>query len=346
MIATYLVPTSFLAGAAADQAVEAGLAYRLAGGPRAFASLVALSRAADGTGSRQAIDLTTAARLYPQQLRDLTQAPRPWAGFDLKRPLIMGIINVTPDSFSDGGDHADTESAVRFGESLLASGADILDIGGESTRPGAAEVSPAEEIRRVTPVIRRLAEKGAVISVDTRHAAVMAAAVAAGGRIINDITALTGDADSPRVAAQSGAEIVLMHMQGEPQTMQQDPHYADVTLDLLDYFTARLAELEALGVARQRISLDPGIGFGKKDPHNMRLMQELAVFHGFGCPLTLGVSRKSFIGRLSRKEPPKERVAGSVTAGLAGLERGIQVLRVHDVAETYQAIAIWHALTR
>jgi dihydropteroate synthase len=193
-------------------------------------------------------------------------------------------------------------------------------------------------------VIKHLAGKGAVISVDTRHSAVMAAAVAAGAGIINDVTALTGDHDSPEIAARSGADLVLMHMQGEPQTMQQDPHYADVTLDLLDYFAARLAALETLGVPRQRISLDPGIGFGKNDAHNMRLMRELAAFHCFGCPLTLGVSRKSFIGRLSRKEPPKQRLAGSLAAGLAGLARGAQILRVHDVDETRQAIAIWQAI--
>lgn len=344
MAAFHLIPTGFLAGEAAEQAVAAGLARWLAGGLRAFNSVSLLTRGADGSGIRAALDLATAERRYPGQLDRLSQTPQPWAGFDLRRPLIMGIVNVTPDSFSDGGDHGDTESAVQFGEALLAAGADILDIGGESTRPGAAEVSAEEEIRRVMPVIRRLAEKGAVISVDTRHAAVMAAAVAAGARIINDITALTGDADSQRVAAQSGAEIILMHMQGKPQTMQQDPHYADVTLDLLDYFAARLDDLERLGVPRHRISLDPGIGFGKKDRHNMRLMQEMAVFHSFGCPLTLGVSRKSFIGRLSRQEPPKARVAGSITAGLAGVERGAQVLRVHDVAETYQAIAIWRAI--
>jgi dihydropteroate synthase len=256
----------------------------------------------------------------------------------------MGIVNVTPDSFSDGGDHSDAESAVRFAEGLLAAGADILDIGGESTRPGSAAVSAEEEIRRVVPVIERLAKAGAIISVDTRHAIVMAAAVNAGARIINDVTALTGDPDSQGVAAQSGADLVLMHMQGEPQTMQRDPHYADVTLDLLDYFAARLADLQNLGVPAERVSLDPGIGFGKNDAHNMRLMRELAVFHAFGCPITLGVSRKSFIGRHSRQEPPKQRLAGSLAAGLAGLARGVQILRVHDVDDTRQAIAIWQAI--
>jgi dihydropteroate synthase len=344
LTAIYLIPAGLLSGDDADRAVMAGLAQWLAGGPLAFTHVTVLSRQANGSGSRQPLDLISAAETYPDEMQRLGRPPRAWAGFDLKRPLIMGIINVTPDSFSDGGDHGDTASAVAFGEALLAAGADILDIGGESTRPGAAAVSIDDEIRRVTPVIRQLASKGAVISVDTRHAAVMSAAVAAGARIINDVTALTGDPGSQAVAAQSGADLVLMHMQGEPQTMQKAPHYADVTLDLLDYFTARLAELQQLGVSPARISLDPGIGFGKNDQHNMRLMRELAVFHCFGCPLTLGVSRKSFVGRLSRREPPKERMPGSLTAGLHGLDRGIHILRVHDVAETYQGIAIWRAL--
>jgi dihydropteroate synthase len=341
---TYLIPAGFLSGDEASQAVAAKQACWLAGEALAFSHVITLDRQPDGSAARQPLDLGQAMQLYPAELARLAQAPRPWAGFDLKRPVIMGIINVTPDSFSDGGDHAETTNAIAFGEALLAAGADILDIGGESTRPGAAPVSAAEEIRRVVPVIRELAEKGAVVSIDTRHAEVMSAVVAAGARIINDVTALTGDPKSELVAAQSGADLVLMHMQGEPQTMQKEPHYADVTLDLLDYFTARLANLERLGVPRSRISLDPGIGFGKNDRHNMQLMREMAAFHCFGCPLTLGVSRKSFVGRLSRHEKPKERMPGSLSAGLAGLDRGIQVLRVHDVAETYQAIAIWRAL--
>lgn len=344
MTTTYLIPAGLLSGDDAERAVAAGQAQWLAGGAQAFSHVTALARRPDGSGARSALDFASAARTYPEQLRSLGQQPRPWAGFDLKHPLIMGIINVTPDSFSDGGDHGDTASAVAFGEALLAAGADILDIGGESTRPGAAAVSVDEEIRRVTPVIAQLAAKGAVISVDTRHADVMSAAVASGARIINDVTALTGDPNSPRIAAQSGADLVLMHMQGEPQTMQKAPYYADVTLDLLDYFTSRLTELEQLGVSRARISLDPGIGFGKNDQHNMCLMRELAVFHCFDCPLTLGVSRKSFVGRLSRHEKPKERMPGSLAAGLKGLDRGIHILRVHDVAETYQGVAIWRAM--
>jgi dihydropteroate synthase len=274
-------------------------------------------------------------------------APRPtWAGFDLARPLIMGVVNVTPDSFSDGGDFATAEDAIAQGLRLAEQGADIVDVGGESTRPGAQEVSAEEEIRRVVSVVRSLAERGLAVSIDTRHAAVMAASVAAGARIINDITALTGDPASAKVAAKSGAALVLMHMQGEPRTMQADPHYADTTLDLLDYFTDRLADLQKLGADPARIALDPGIGFGKKDPHNLLLLQELAAFQVFGCPVLLGVSRKSFVGRLSRGENPKDRMAGSLAAGLAGFDQGVQIIRVHDVAETFQARAIWQALGR
>ncbi|MDY0883374.1 dihydropteroate synthase [Dongia soli] len=341
----HLIPTGLVSGEAAARAVAAGDACPLAGEQIAFTTLTQLSRAEDGTGRRQAMSLRAAKEKAASQLAALSAPRRPWAGFDLARPLIMGIINVTPDSFSDGGDNADAATAIRFGEQLLEAGADILDVGGESTRPGSEPVSPQDEIARVVPVIRTLAEKGAVISIDTRHAAVMEAAVAAGARIINDVTALTGDPDSQMVAAKAGADLVLMHMQGEPQTMQRDPHYADVTLDLLDYFAARLKALRQLGIDASKVSLDPGIGFGKNDQHNMRLMAELAAFHAFGCAITLGVSRKSFVGRFSRKEPPKQRVAGSLAAGLAGIARGVQILRVHDVAETYQAIVIWQAVS-
>jgi dihydropteroate synthase len=278
-------------------------------------------------------------------LLDGLMMPRPhWAGFDLARPLIMGVVNVTPDSFSDGGDFETAEAAIAQGIRLAEQGADIVDIGGESTRPGALGISAEEEIARVLPAVKALAERGIVVSIDTRHAAVMTAAVAAGARIINDVTALTGDPGSVAAAARSKAAIVLMHMLGEPRTMQADPHYDDTTLDLLDYFDARLQALTKAGIDPVRIAIDPGIGFGKKDPHNMLLLTELAAFQVFGCPVLLGVSRKSFVGRLSRKEPPKDRVAGSLAAGLAGLDQGVQLIRVHDVAETYQARAIWQVL--
>ena len=323
-------------GSAAERAVAAGKAYWLAGGPIAFSLLEVAERKPGEAGKR-----------VPQSLEASPEfsAPRaPWCSFDLKRPLIMGVVNVTPDSFSDGGDFATADTAIAQGILLAEQGADIIDIGGESTRPGSLGVSAEDEMQRVLPVVKALAERGVVVSIDTRHAAVMTAAVAAGARIINDITALTGDPASVAAAARSNAAIVLMHMQGEPRSMQTDPHYDDTTLDLLDYFDARLQTLAKAGVDPARIAIDPGIGFGKKDPHNMLLLSELAAFQVFGCPVLLGVSRKSFVGRLSRKEPPKERLAGSLAAGLAGFDQGVQIIRVHDVAETYQARAIWQAI--
>jgi dihydropteroate synthase len=319
------------------------LAAPLAGGFLAFTLADGIGREPGQAGVRRSLDLNAARDFAPEVFAALTQPRAAWAGFDLMRPLIMGVLNVTPDSFSDGGVFADTTAAIEHGKSMLAAGADIIDIGGESTRPGAAPVSPQDEAARVLPVVRALSAAGAVVSIDTRHASVMGQAVAAGAAIINDVTALTGDPDSPRVAAQSGAAIVLMHMLGEPQTMQQDPRYADVTCDLIDYFTDRLSALAELGVDRARLAVDPGIGFGKTVAHNVQIIDELAAFHMFGCPVLLGASRKSFIGRLSRNEPPKERIAGTLAAHQMGWDRGVQIVRVHDVNESYQARAAWSA---
>ncbi|TWB73534.1 dihydropteroate synthase [Nitrospirillum amazonense] len=272
-------------------------------------------------------------------------APRPaFAGLDLSRPLVMGIVNVTPDSFSDGGDFAAADAAIAHGQALMAAGADILDIGGESTRPGAAPVSPEEEAARVVPVIRALAAAGAVISVDTRHAPVMAAALDAGARIINDISALEGDPDSLALVAARGCPVVLMHMQGDPRTMQLEPRYADAALDVMDYLLARVEACVAAGIPRARIAVDPGIGFGKTVEHNLDILRHTALYHGTGCALLVGLSRKRFLAALSRGEAPKDRVAGSLAAGLACLDRGAHILRVHDVAETVQARALWQAL--
>jgi dihydropteroate synthase len=342
-MARYLIPRGLISGPAAARAVEAGIALPLAGGPLAFAVAEAIEREAGEQGHRRPVDLAAARAFAPELIEALTRRRAPWAGFDLKRPLIMGVVNVTPDSFSDGGDFAGASAAIDHGRALLAAGADIIDVGGESTRPGATPVAPEDEAARVLPVVRALAHAGAMVSIDTRHAAVMDQAVQAGAWIINDVTALTGDPESARIAAKSGAAIVLMHMLGDPQTMQQNPRYADVTCDLLDYFGERLASLSALGVDRAHIAVDPGIGFGKNDEHNLRLLDELAAFHMFGCPVLLGASRKGFIGRLSKGEAPKQRLAGTLAAHQIGLDRGVQVVRVHDVAEAFQARAIWTA---
>lgn len=285
-----------------------------------------------------------AAEAVDRQLAALTRARPPFAGVTLDRPRIMGVVNVTPDSFSDGGDFLDPAAAIAQGRALREAGAEFLDIGGESTRPGAAPVPPEEEEARILPVIRALAGEGAVVSVDTRHARVMRAAVAAGAAVVNDISGLTGDLDSLRAVAETGAPVVLMHMLGEPGTMQRNPSYVDAALDVYDWLEARVTACTAAGIPRERICADFGIGFGKTDAHNLTILRHTALYHALGCAVLVGVSRKSFVGRLSRGEPPKQRIPGSLAAGLEGWNQGAQILRVHDVAETAQARALWEGL--
>lgn len=269
---------------------------------------------------------------------------RSFAGFGLDRPLVMGIVNVTPDSFSDGGRFFAAEAAIAHGHALIAEGADILDIGGESTRPGAPQVPPEEEQARILPVIAALAPTGVCISVDTRHAATMRMALGAGARVINDITALTGDAASLDVAAAWGAGVVLMHMQGSPQTMQVDPRYGDVVAEIRAYLAARVTACRAAGIPDDRIAVDPGIGFGKTLDHNLALLAGLDSFATLGVAVLVGASRKSFLGRLGGGAPADRRLGGSVAAALAAAARGADILRVHDVGETVQALAVWRAI--
>jgi len=254
----------------------------------------------------------------------------------------MGVVNVTPDSFSDGGTFPDAVSAIVHGRRLAGEGASVSDIGGESTRPGAAPVPVAEELSRVIPVIEALAKKARVpISIDTRNGEVMRCAADAGARIINDVAALGYGTDSMRAAADSGLPVVLMHAQGDPRNMQVDPRYDDVVLDVYDWLESRIGACEAAGIGRARIIVDPGIGFGKTLHHNLALLGSLSIFHGLGCPILLGASRKSFIGRLGGGVPAVDRMPGSVAAALAGVMQGVQIVRVHDVAATRQALAVW-----
>jgi dihydropteroate synthase len=348
-----LCPAGLLEGAAAQAALDEGLALPLAGGGFAFTEVEARARAGDGViAARGAIGELlrwSAERGPPRQdevsagLAALVAPRRAWAGLSLDRPRLMGVLNVTPDSFSDGGAFLDPDLAIARGRALAAAGADLIDVGGESTRPGAEPVAAEEEMRRVLPVVRALAGEGLLVSIDTRHAAVMRAALAAGARVVNDVTALTGDPESLAVAAESGAALVLMHMAGDPRTMQRDPRYADVALDVLDFLQRRIAACEAAGIARERIVVDPGIGFGKRDRHNFALLARLALFHATGCAVVLGASRKSFIGRLCGGGPG-ERLGGSLAAALWAVGQGVQILRVHDVAETRQAIALRQAI--
>lgn len=285
-----------------------------------------------------------ASALQPETLAPFIAPRPPLAGLSLDRPRVMGIVNVTPDSFSDGGARFDPGRAVADGLAMVAAGADLVDVGGESTRPGAEPVAIEEEIRRIVPVVRALAGQGVLVSIDTRRAPVMAAALEAGAQIINDVSALTDSPASLAIAAASTAPIVLMHMQGAPRTMQNQPHYDDVVFDVYAYLAQRIAACEAAGIERARLVVDPGIGFGKTTAHNVRLLACTSVFHGLGCPVLIGVSRKRFIGALSRNEGPQQRLGGSLAVALDSLYQGAQILRVHDVAETVQAVALWRAL--
>jgi len=262
-----------------------------------------------------------------------------------RRPLVMGIVNVTPDSFSDGGRYTSTEAAVAHGLELVRQGADILDIGGESTRPGAAPVPLDEELRRVVPVVTELAAGvSALIAVDTYKAEVARQSLAAGARIINDVTALLGDPEMAEVVRSLRAGVVLMHMQGTPATMQEDPHYQDVVADIGRFFEERLQFAAAQGIELIRIALDPGIGFGKTREHNLNLLAHLPAFQRFGRPVCLGVSRKGFLGRLLDR-PVAGRLAASLAAVChAAARNAVQVVRVHDVQETCDAMTVIAAI--
>jgi dihydropteroate synthase len=278
--------------------------------------------------------------------RDALCRPRgPLPGLPGDRPALMGIVNVTPDSFSDGGQFFDPATACAHARALHLAGADILDIGGESTRPGSDAVPAAEEINRTVPVIAALHAAGiGPVSIDTRKADVAQAALATGAAMVNDVAALGYDPQLALLVAASGAPVCLMHAQGDPKTMQDAPRYDDVTLDVFDWLSGRVAAAEAQGIARDRIVLDPGIGFGKTVGHNLQLLRDIAVFHALGCQILLGVSRKRFIGVIGGGETPPERMPGSIAVGLHAVAQGVQVLRVHDVAETRQALGLQMAL--
>jgi dihydropteroate synthase len=263
----------------------------------------------------------------------------------LDQPQVMGILNATPDSFSDGGQFDGPGAAVEAGHAMAAAGAALIDVGGESTRPGAKPVWEGDEIARVVPVVRQLAASGTAVSIDTRKAAVMDAALAAGAKLVNDVSALTWDPRSPDVVATSGCPVVLMHHSGNPETMQDNPRYArPVLLEVYDWLAARIADCVAAGIARERILIDPGFGFGKTLQHNLQLMNGLALLHGLGCPILLGASRKRTIGALSNEAPADQRLPGSLALALTGVGQGVQLLRVHDVPETLQALRVWRGL--
>ncbi len=265
------------------------------------------------------------------------------------RPKIMGILNVTPDSFSDGGRYDSLELAVKHAIRLIEDGADIIDIGGESTRPGAEDISIEEEIRRTVPVIAALRdatrdyEIDPVMSIDTRKPQVAEAAILAGADIWNDVTALTFDSASEGLAADLGCPVIIMHMQGSPETMQHNPHYGNAVAEVKDYLAKRIDALDFVGVERGNITIDPGIGFGKRQEDNLDLFRHLADFKSLGCPVLMGASRKSFIGRIDGSSA-NDRLGGSIAAALWSAQAGADILRVHDVSKTVQAVKVWEAV--
>jgi len=271
-------------------------------------------------------------------------APHAWAGLTLSRPLVMGILNITPDSFSDGGKHFAVADAVAAGRRMLAEGADILDIGGESTRPGAAPVTPEQEIARVVPVIAALAAEGAVVSVDTRFAATMAAALNAGARIINDVSALTHDPAALPLVAARGCPVVLMHMRGTPATMNERAVYGDIAADVLAELLAARDAAMAAGVKAGNICLDPGLGFAKIGSQNVELLRATARLAATGHPVLVALSRKRFLGVLSGETDAAKRDPESLAAGLYAVSRGAHILRVHDVAGTVRALRVWQSI--
>ena len=315
-----------------------GNALPLAGGPLWFSHLERISRS---DKSR----FVPASALPEKAVSRLTQQRKPICGIEMDRPRIMGILNVTPDSFSDGGLHDISTRAAAHAIRMEADGADFIDIGGESTRPGAREISVREETGRILPVLAILHERLTVpISVDTRKAPVAEAAVHAGARLVNDVSGNVFDPALAVFAAKRQVPVCVMHSGGIPQTMQHAPRYSDVLLDVYDFLERQVSELEALGLSRDRIIIDPGIGFGKTQEHNLALLRGLGLFHSIGCAILLGVSRKRFIGDIGKCPETGKRVPGSIAAGLAGVARGAQILRVHDVLETTQALRLWRAI--
>ena len=262
----------------------------------------------------------------------------------LDQPQVMGIVNMTPDSFSDGGSNADVDAAAAAAIAMSSAGAAMIDVGGESTRPGAPLVWEGDEIKRVEPLIRRLASAGTAVSIDTRKAAVMEAAVTAGAGMINDISALLYDDRAVEVAKAKDVPVVLMHAPSQSSDPHKDGDYGDVVTDVFDWLEARVDAVEAAGISRNRILVDPGIGFGKSLAENLAIINNLGIYHGLGCVILFGASRKRMIGALSNEAPVEARLGGSVFLAMKAVEQGAHIVRVHDAAETVQAIQVWRGL--
>lgn len=330
-----------------------GLSFPLAGGPLSFTGLEIILAAGKRRLFETAFPLTNLDALkknLPKPLKtrldgliaDLTSPRQAIGPLSFEKPLLMGILNLTPDSFSDGGDHAG--SAPKRARDIFREGADILDVGGESTRPGAETVPAAEELGRLSAILPKVRTLPGPVSVDTRKAPVMEKALAAGALIINDVSALRFDPAALKVAKKAPG-VILMHAKGTPEKMQDKPSYTDVLLEVFDFLEERIGACEAAGFPKDRLVVDPGIGFGKTTSHNLALLKGLALFQGFGVPVLTGVSRKRFIGEITGARDPKERLSGSLSASLFALSQGAQIIRCHDVAEMRQAMDVYQSIT-
>ena len=351
----YLQPAGLASGHEAVTLSNQGVARPLADGT-VFTSVVLWWRAASGAIDHRVLSLddldqtianaaeSARARLVHLSRR-LSHSKRCFAGVALDRPRLMGVVNVTPDSFSDGNRFLDPAAAIAHGKALHQAGADFIDVGGASTRPGAEPIDVAVEIDRVLPVIEGLVDLPVPLSIDTCSSEVMRAAFAAGASIINDTSALTADHLSLKTVCDLGAPVVLMHRQGEPRTMQVAPSYADAVCDVYDYLEERLAICAEYGITGDQVLIDPGIGFGKTLAHNLDILQRLTVFHGLGAGLLIGASRKSFIGALDTSASVDRRLPGSLATAIWALRCGANMLRVHDVTETSQAVSVWAAIS-
>jgi dihydropteroate synthase len=348
----YLRPTGFVDAPFGYD----GQVWRLAGG-LCFFGAVELIEVRDGRRAGQTLISVQEIDSHINSLPpEMAEAARPILGrltasrpplrigartISLDQPQVMGILNVTPDSFSESGPLADP---VGRGLDMLRDGAALIDVGGESTRPGAKPVWEGDEIARVGPVVEMLATGDAAVSIDTRKAGVMEAALNAGAGLVNDVSALTWDDRALGIVAERGCPVVLMHHQGTPETMQHDPRYGDVLIEVYDWLEARIEAAVAAGVKRSNILIDPGIGFGKTLRHNLAILNGLSLFHGLGCPIVLGASRKRSIGALSKEAEADRRLGGSVALAVLAATQGVQMLRVHDVFETVQALRVWRGL--
>ncbi len=346
----YLLPTGLVSGPLAATLVATQQAWPLANHAIAFTNAYGTQWSEDGLQSHffDTLALQQLAQNHANLLQKFSAPRGAFAGLSLDKPIIMGILNATPDSFSDGGDYANLDAVIARAQTMLDEGAQIIDVGGESTRPGALPPEVEEEIRRVVPVIRAIADlvnaRGAKISIDTRRVMVMEAAMGAGAHIVNDVSALEDDPLALDFIHRTGTPVILTHKQGEPVTMQNNPHYEHAALEVYDYLFNRVQLCLERGLQPADIVIDPGIGFGKSLQHNLDIMQQLALYQGLGVGVMLGISRKGITGTLTGVVEYKNRTIGSVAAAQYALSEGVQLLRVHDVAATKEMVDLWLGL--